>query len=413
MTMTMVDRLNRILLLLLFPARSPCANRLRSRWTFLLVADTLALLMLFSPGYTLWGIGLFVAIRAMFLRKRDLHHPHRIKPTPDSTDEAAPSRKRRPGPAPGMTRAVVHVVAVLVTFGVLWQFLPTDAVWTSFPTQSHYYAETAAVIDGWVEKISFILADPFVAITIALNKAVSFIATTIDIVPWPIMILLLTALAWRVGGWRHALWCLASLCFIGFFGFWEKAIDTASVVIASIIICIMIGVPIGIAAAKSRLVNEAVVPVLDFMQTMPSFVYLLPAVAFFSLGKPPAVVATVIFAMPPLIRLTSLGIREVPQDAREAMLANGASTWQLLVMAEIPLAWSTILAGINQCVMLAVAMVVIASLIGSGGLGYDILYALQNVRVGEGVLAGTAIVCIAIIFDRILRSSRKHDGDEA
>ncbi len=391
------DRFAKTMLFLLFPITRQDASCLKSHRAFLLIADMLALLLIFAPGFTAWGAALFVIVRLLFLRnlgcKRDVA----------SQNPAAPLK-------PG--RAITHVAIVLAACLIMQQFPFTGTLWESFPTQSHYYTATAAVLDAWVDNIGLLLAGPFVTITIALNNIVGFIFAAIDMVPWPILILLLTALAWRVGGWRHALWCAASLCFIGFFGFWEKAIDTASVVIASIVICILIGIPIGIAAAKNRVVNEAVVPVLDFMQTMPSFVYLLPAVAFFSLGKPPAVVATVIFAMPPLIRLTSLGIREVPLDAKEAMLANGASSWQLLTIAEVPLAWSTILAGINQCVMLAVAMVVIASLIGGGGLGYDILYALQNVRVGEGILAGTAIVCIAIVFDRILKSSRKYNEDE-
>jgi glycine betaine/proline transport system permease protein len=183
------------------------------------------------------------------------------------------------------------------------------------------------------------------------------------------------------------------------------AATTAALVLAALIVCILFGIPLGVAAAKSRTMRAVLMPCLDVMQTMPSFVYLLPAVAFFSIGKPPALVATVIFAMPPLIRLTCLGIEQVPLTVREAMYAHGATPFQTLVKAELPLAGPSIHAGINQTIMMSLSMVVIAALIGGGGLGYDVLFALQNVQYGRGILSGSAIVLCAIVFDRLVRPS--------
>jgi glycine betaine/proline transport system permease protein len=142
------------------------------------------------------------------------------------------------------------------------------------------------------------------------------------------------------------------------------------------------------------------------MQTIPSFVYLVPAIAFFSIGKPPGVLATVIFAMPPMIRLTTLGIRQVPDDVKEAALAFGASPRQLLVKIELPLAVPAIMTGINQTIMMSLSMVVVAALIGAGGLGYDVLFALQHIEAGRGILAGIAIALCAMILDRIVQGSR-------
>ena len=151
-------------------------------------------------------------------------------------------------------------------------------------------------------------------------------------------------------------------------------------------------------------------PVLDFMQTMPSFVYLIPAVAFFSIGKPPGVFATVIFAMPPMIRLAALGIQQVPHDVREAALAFGTPPWKLLIKVELPLSAPSMLAGMNQTIMMSLSMVIIASMIGAGGLGYDVLIALRRLNTGEGMLAGTAIVVCAMILDRIIQGHRSCRG---
>ncbi|HEX6705580.1 MAG TPA: ABC transporter permease subunit [Albitalea sp.] len=254
----------------------------------------------------------------------------------------------------------------------------------------------------------------FDAITLAIRGVLDAIERVALAMPWPSQVLLLLLLAWRAGGLRAALFAGAILGYLGFFGFWEKAISTMSLVAASVLMCVVFGVPLGILCAKYRRLNRIANPVMDFMQTMPSFVYLLPAIAFFSIGKPPAVLATVVFAMPPVIKLTALGIQQVPGDVKEAMLAFGASPMQLLVKAELPMATASIMTGINQSIMMSLSMVVVSALIGAGGLGFDVLSALQQMENGAGLLAGLAIVLCAMLLDRLVqgRNGDKRKGKE-
>jgi len=217
-------------------------------------------------------------------------------------------------------------------------------------------------------------------------------------------------LAWRSAGWGLAFTSAAALAYIGVFGFWDHTIATLALVGSSVLIALVIGVPSGILLAKRPLLRRLMTPLLDVMQTLPTFVYLIPAVAFFSVGKTPAVIATVIFALAPMIRLTSLGIQEVPKDALEAAVAHGASPWQTLCKVELPLARRSLLLGINQTIVMSLSMVVVAALIGAGGLGYDVMTALRNIKGGEGVLAGIAIVVCALIPDRIIQSSLRKQG---
>jgi len=218
-----------------------------------------------------------------------------------------------------------------------------------------------------------------------------------------VMALLLLLLSWKMAGWKVVAFTAAALTYLGAFGFWDKSMSTMALVGASVFICLIIGAPLGILAAKKPRFNKILNPILDVMQTMPSFVYLIPAIAFFSIGKPPAVLATVVFAMPPMIRLTSLGIQQVSPSVIEAMLAFGASPSQVLFKAQLPLAMPSIMAGINQSIMMSLSMVVVAALIGAGGLGYDVLSSLQRLDAGKGLLAGLAIVLCAMILDKIIR----------
>jgi glycine betaine/proline transport system ATP-binding protein len=174
-----------------------------------------------------------------------------------------------------------------------------------------------------------------------------------------------------------------------------------------VVVALMIGVPSGIVLAKYPRLRRLAAPLLDVMQTLPSFVYLIPAVAFFSVGKTPAVIATVVFALAPVIRLTILGIHEVPRAAVEAAEAHGATRWQTLIKVELPLARESLLVGVNQTIVMSLSMVVVAALIGADGLGYDVMTALRNIKSGDGVLAGIAIVLCAVIPDRILQSALK------
>jgi glycine betaine/proline transport system permease protein len=273
----------------------------------------------------------------------------------------------------------------------------------TFPTSRKIASVTARSIDNAVDWLTITFEDMFDSITWAIRGMLDFLELVLIGVPWPVMALILILLSWKMAGWRVVGFTVLALSYLGFFGFWDKAMSTMALVGASVCICLMIGAPLGILAAKKPRFNAILNPILDLMQTMPSFVYLIPAIAFFSVGKPPAVLATVVFAMPPLIRLTALGIQQVSPSVVEAMLAFGASPSQILFKAQLPLAMPSIMAGINQSIMMSLSMVVVAALIGAGGLGYDVLSSLQRLEAGKGLLAGLAIVLCAMILDRIIR----------
>jgi glycine betaine/proline transport system permease protein len=185
---------------------------------------------------------------------------------------------------------------------------------------------------------------------------------------------------------------------------WDEAMETVALIGTSVILALVLAIPIGIWASKSDIVESIVRPILDFMQTLPAFVYLIPAVLFFQLGKVPGVVATLIFSMPPSVRLTNLGIRQVPKAIKEAALSFGSTPWQMLYKAELPVALSTILAGVNQTIMLALSMVVIAGLIGAGGLGNLVVKGITQLNIGLGFESGIAIVILAIFLDRVTQA---------
>lgn len=195
--------------------------------------------------------------------------------------------------------------------------------------------------------------------------------------------------------------CIFGLLLIWDLELWNQSMETLALVLVSTIVALIFGIPVGIVTAHSDHINQVTRVFLDFMQTMPSFVYLIPAVIFFGLGNVPGVIATVVFAMPPTIRLTNLGIRQIPKELIEVSDAFGATPMQKLIKVELPVALPTIMAGVNQCIMLALSMTVIASMIGAGGLGYQVLYGIQRVDIGKGFEAGLAIVVIAIILDRL------------
>ncbi|MDD4244628.1 MAG: ABC transporter permease subunit [Candidatus Methanomethylophilaceae archaeon] len=191
-------------------------------------------------------------------------------------------------------------------------------------------------------------------------------------------------------------------------GYWNSAMITLNMVLVSTLVAVILAVPLGIWAADSEKANPAIKALMDFMQTMPAFVYLIPAVIFFGLGVVPGVVATVIFAMPPVVRLTNLGIRQVPQEMNEVADAFGSTGWQKLTKVQMPIAMPSIMAGINQCIMLSLSMVVIAAMIGGGGLGEDIVYALSRIDVAIGFEAGLAVVLIAMTLDRLTQSFKEN-----
>ncbi|MBP3040329.1 proline/glycine betaine ABC transporter permease [Bacillaceae bacterium Marseille-Q3522] len=269
-------------------------------------------------------------------------------------------------------------------------------------------------IDTFVDWLTTTFAVLFDGISEFLEFVVESFVTVLAFIPSYIFILLFTLLAWRLANRKIAIFTLIGLFLVDNLGYWEPMLNTLALVITSVIVSILIGIPIGIWASQNKVVKNIVVPVLDFMQTMPAFVYLIPAIFFFNIGVVPGVVASVIFAMPPTIRLTILGIQQVPADITEATEAFGSTTWQKLTKVQLPLAMPTIMAGINQCIMLALSMVVIASMVGAPGLGADVYRAVTQIQIGRGFEAGIAIVVIAIILDRITQNigNKKRGGTQ-
>ena len=223
-------------------------------------------------------------------------------------------------------------------------------------------------------------------------------------IPFYVLIALFTILAYFKVGKGVAVFTAIGLTLIYLLGFWVETIETLALIFVSTIIALVQAIPLGIWAAKNAKVNKVVRPILDFMQTMPAFVYLIPAVLFFSIGKLPGAFATVIFAMPPAVRLTTLGIQQVSEDVVEAARAFGATSRQILVKVELPLATKTILAGVNQTIMMALSMVVIAGMIAAGGLGEKVLEGINSLDIGLGFESGFAVVILAIVLDRITQA---------
>lgn len=225
------------------------------------------------------------------------------------------------------------------------------------------------------------------------------------LLPHPLlMIVLMTALAWWLAKRGVAIFTVLGMLLIYNMGYWVATMETLSLVLASVLIALVIGVPLGIWSAKSDTVEKVVRPILDFMQTLPAFVYLIPAVLFFKLGEVPGVIATLIFSLPPAVRLTSLGIRQVPEEIHEAAISFGSNPRQLLFKAELPVALPTMMAGVNQTIMLALSMVVISGMIGAGGLGNEVLKGITQLKIDVGFEAGISIVILAIFLDRVTQS---------
>ena len=220
--------------------------------------------------------------------------------------------------------------------------------------------------------------------------------------PWPLVILVLAGLAW-IGSRNLKLVAgtIVSFMVIGYFGMWEDTMSTIAIISVATLVCIVVGIPLGILMSRSRKVEAGITPILDVMQTVPSFVYLIPIIMLLGIGKVPGLIAVCIYAIPPIVRLTNLGIREVDKECLEAVDSFGATNWQRLTRVQMPLALPTIFAGVNQTIMMALAMVVIASMIGVKGLGVPVLRAVSNQYLALGMLNGLAIVALAIIFDRV------------
>ena len=270
----------------------------------------------------------------------------------------------------------------------------------------------------WVEQSVHYLLDHDASTFDSIGKAIESFAALIEhglqaIPMWALMAFFIATGLWRVG-WRFAIFATLSLLLIFATGFWDQTVITLGLTLSSTLISLVLGIPLGIWTAKNKYVAMIVRPILDLMQTMPAFVYLIPAAMLFGLGRVPGILSTVIFAMPPVVRLTSLGIRHVNREIVEAGQAFGCTSWQLLYKVQFPNALPSVMQGVNQTIMLALSMVIIASMVGAGGLGNDVLASIQRLDIGLGVESGLSVVLLAIILDRITESfGRSHGATEA
>ena len=322
----------------------------------------------------------------------------------------------------GRTRAVLPIyrwtVAMVAVAATLLATLPVWGPEMDFPTKVSQRTSTDGSITldrtardvasdaiddavGWMTKEGAWLFD---GLSTVVTYALVNIERALKWTPWPVVVVGLSFLSFAVGRWRLLLFTSLALLFVGFMGLWENTMDTVALMIVAVAIAVSVGLPLGVLGSRSRIADNLMRPILDGMQTMPSFVYLLPGILFFGLGKPAGIFATIVYAIPPVIRLTNLGIRQVSPETVEAARAFGSSPWQILSKVQIPMALPTIMAGINQTTMMALAMVTIASLVAAGGLGDNVNRALQKNEPGNGLIAGLAIVFLAIIIDRLTQA---------
>ena len=276
---------------------------------------------------------------------------------------------------------------------------------TAFPANPDTYSDTARWLEGVIDDAARGGAGAFDGIVLGVRQVLDGISLALIGTPWPVVMAVIFVVAWRSAGPRVAIFTAAALAYIAFLGYWEIAMETVALVGAAVVLCVVIGIPLGIWFGKSQRAYKFAEPVLDLMQTLPAFVYLIPIIAFFGTGNPPGILATIIFGMPPVIRLTALGMRGVPANIKEAATAFGATRWQLLKDVELPLALPSIMTGVNQTILMCLSMVVIISLIGGGGLGQVILEALQFAAKGPGLLGGLAILFVAMVIDRIVQGA--------
>ena len=277
---------------------------------------------------------------------------------------------------------------------------------TEFPEMPNAtFREMKKSIDAGYKDFAREWGDTIDAMFDPLLNMLVFFEDLLIATPWPIFMIVLLALTyWGSRSVKLVIMTFLAFVFIGYFKMWEETMSTIAIILTSVIMAVAIGLPTGIAMSRSDRTQSIVTPILDIMQTMPPFVYLIPIVMLMGIGKIPGLIAVVIYAIPPLIRLTNLGIREVDQEALEAADAFGATKRQKLFQVQLPLALPTIFAGINQTIMMALAMVIIASMIGVKGLGQPVLQSIYNQYFTKGVLYGLAIVIVAIVFDRVSQS---------
>ena len=269
------------------------------------------------------------------------------------------------------------------------------------PSDYEVYIPLAEWIEGNFKEWLFAQRPLFKKISAPIDAVLNSLETVLNFIPFPLILMIFVFFAYRTNGIKFAIFSLVSLIFIDLVDLWSESMTTLAMIFTAVLFCMLIGIPLGILASRSKTFEIILRPILDIMQTIPSFVYLIPVVMLFGVGLTPGVVATIIFALPPVIRLTNLGIRQVGKGFKEAGFSLGLSKFLVLMKIEIPLSLKTIMAGVNQTLMLALSMVVIAALIGAGGLGLTVYIALGRLDVGSAVVGGTGIVILAIILDRI------------
>lgn len=281
---------------------------------------------------------------------------------------------------------------------------------TQFPED--FYVNIKEPID---KAINYMIANwgPFFdGLTVFLRTILKSVSFLINLIPWWLLIIIVFALTFKLTRkWKKAVLYSALLLFVGVIGLWSLMYETLAIVVTSVLISLILGFPLGIIVSYSEKVGRVVRPVLDTMQTMPSFVYLIPAVMLLGLGNVPAVIATTIYAIPPIVRMTSHGIRQVDKEVVEAAHSFGSTSFQALVKVQIPQALPTIMTGVNQTIMMAIAMVVTCSMIGASGLGSEVIAGINRLESGRGFTAGIAIVILAIVIDRLTQNAIKKDGE--
>ena len=346
------------------------------------------------------GLVLLVAIRLIQgvwanIALEKLYERWRINP------DATPSGFNMRNFAIGIGLALI--IAPLTVYRFTVENVPE--VLTAFPSNPDTYSITARWLEGAIDEAARSGAGTFDGIVLGIRQILNAVSVALIGTPWPVVMTVICVVAWRSAGPRVAIFTAAALAYIAFLGYWEVSMETVALVGSAVLLCVVMGIPLGIWFGKSKRAYQFAEPVLDLMQTLPAFVYLIPIIAFFGTGNPPGILATIIFGMPPVIRLTALGMRGVPDSIKEAAAAFGASNWQILRDVELPLATPSIMTGVNQTILMCLSMVVIISLIGGGGLGQEILEALLFAAKGPGILGGLAILFVAMVIDRIVQGA--------
>lgn len=312
-----------------------------------------------------------------------------------------------PRPRPALSAAfkryrLLWAVAAILLVLVVLRLMPWDT--SVFPaTWNLGLREPIDAFRSWVignQSTHWLFVYFFDPLSAGIDWGIRGVENVFLWLPWPLTILLFTLLGYKLGGTRLAVLSAICLLVMGLMGLWVESMQTLALMVISVLISLVIGIPLGILSARNARVEAILRPVLDAMQTMPAFVYLIPVLLFFGIGRVPAVIATVIYALPPAIRLTAAGIRQVPSETVEAAVSFGSTDRQKLTKVQLPLAMPSILAGVNQTIMMALGIVVIAALVGAGGLGREVLNGLQRLQVGQAFEAGLAIVFLAVLLDR-------------